>query len=95
MNLYQLAEILRTYEVAENWQDQAACVGMDPRLFFSEGENYSGAAKEACNVCPVAYDCVKTELGETISYGLRGGTTPRNRRDMRGVIKRMNMIHCD
>lgn len=89
MNLYQLAELLLPLEVRVGWQDQAACVGMDPRLFFSEGENYSGAARAACDSCPVAYECIKVELGETISYGLRGGTTPKDRKDLRATMNRM------
>lgn len=88
MNLYQLAKELKGYEIRVGWQNDAACVGMDPRLFFSEGENYAGAARKACNSCPVAYDCIKAELGESISYGLRGGTTPKNRKDLRAIINR-------
>jgi WhiB family redox-sensing transcriptional regulator len=70
-----------------SWPDHAACKGVTPSLFYPEkGGGHSDAkrAKAFCNVCPVRAECLADELerGITGQYGVRGGTTPEQRRKM-------------
>lgn len=69
---------------ATSWQDRAACVGMDPDLFFPEGVP-SSEVRAACLGCPVRAEC----LGYALSFpssrllGVWGGTTQAGRTRVR------------
>lgn len=56
-----------------DWQDQAACAGLDVNLFFPD--RYHGpSAREAgriCKRCPVRVDCA--DYGRTEPFGIWGG----------------------
>jgi WhiB family redox-sensing transcriptional regulator len=68
------------------WQDHAACVDVDPELFFA-AESERGprkharevVAKSLCKTCPVRRECREHAfvVGET--YGVWGGTTEEER----------------
>jgi WhiB family redox-sensing transcriptional regulator len=69
-----------TRENNEPWIDRAACAGLDPGLFFgfeSETEEESHArevkAKEICDGCSVADDCLEFALTTRQRYGIWGG----------------------
>lgn len=66
-----------------SWEHRAACVGTDPELFFSPGEeqrrretNPAGrdarvaAAKEICTTCPVTAECLEKALRTRSDYGV-------------------------
>ncbi len=65
------------------------CAKMDPDLWFPEfdertkeyGEQ-AARAIDICNVCPVRSECLSYGL-ENEDYGIWGGTTPSQRREMR------------
>lgn len=67
------------------WQDQASCRGVDTNDFFQEEvgakANYS-AQRIMCATCPVRIDCLDFAINNHIKYGLWGGISPRNRRDV-------------
>lgn len=67
----------------EPWQREAACRDSDPALFFSErGDNAAiAAAKAICSTCPVIAPCL--ELGMSEHFGVFGGRSERERRNMR------------
>lgn len=65
------------------WRDRGACRGVDPRLFFpTENTVAINEAKKYCKSCEVKRECLEYSLlnGE---YGIWGGTTERQRRNMR------------
>jgi len=66
------------------WQDRAACKGATSVMFPARGD-YEGLlrALRFCDSCPVRSECLDyaLEIGE--KDGIYGGTTGRQRRDMR------------
>lgn len=41
-----------------NWRVNAACVTVDPDLFFDAKPGYRAKARRICGRCPVAADCL-------------------------------------
>lgn len=68
-----------------DWKMGAACLGVDPDLFFPErGENADNAeAKRICRSCPVQVECLDYALENREIYGIWGGTSERERRRIR------------
>jgi WhiB family redox-sensing transcriptional regulator len=70
-----------------DWRNYAACLSVDPDLFFPLGT--SGAsllqideAKQICRTCPVCGPCLRWAL-ESGDAGVWGGTTEDERRKHR------------
>jgi WhiB family redox-sensing transcriptional regulator len=64
-----------------DWQERAACRGADVALFFPERGEDVTAAKAVCATCPVRAQCLAHGMNE--KYGIWGGTSERERRNMR------------
>ena len=65
------------------WQSKAACVEVDPALFFPErGGGGSRMAKAICERCSVRARCLDWAL-EFEEFGVFGGTTPEERKQLR------------
>lgn len=61
---------------AHAWQQNAACLGADPDLFFppvSGGHTHAAIAKTICAGCPVKTECLTYAIEERIGYGIWGG----------------------
>ncbi|MGS0684493.1 WhiB family transcriptional regulator [Nakamurella sp. GG22] len=74
------------------WQNQAACRGMDSSTFYHPtGEpidvrgNRIAAAKIICNQCPVITECLDHALRVREPYGIWGGLSEAERADLLGV----------
>lgn len=69
------------------WTEHAACVGIDPDIFFppNGGEAFksSARAKAICATCPVRSDCLDYAIRERITHGIWGGLTEKDRRVVR------------
>jgi WhiB family redox-sensing transcriptional regulator len=71
------------------WRDHAACLGVDPELFFPERGEWAKAerAKQVCRGCAVQGACLHDALhgpqAAMDEAGIFGGTTPRERRGLR------------
>lgn len=69
------------------WQDHAACLGADLRVFFPKRINDSTAAraKRICRDCPVMAECLEHELAQRDyeQHGIYGGLTPDERKAYR------------
>jgi hypothetical protein len=78
------------------WQLDAACKDVDPEIFFPETDRdptrrhrtFSTAELQAvriCQDCPVVAECLQDALKTHVDedYGIRGGTTRRQRMPMR------------
>jgi hypothetical protein len=75
------------------WMSRAACVDVDPELFFPVAEEGPvlrravRAAKSVCARCPVRLECLSfAEVA--LSDGIAGGLTPEQRRQRRQVRAR-------
>lgn len=71
------------------WQYDGACIGMDSATFFHpEGERGSNRrrrdeeAKAVCRTCPVIVDCRNHALTTHEPYGVWGGLTEEERREL-------------
>lgn len=69
------------------WQLHAACLGVDPELFFPGKEHPAdlAAARAVCQDCPVRIDCLEYALANGEQYGIWGGRSERERRRMRAA----------
>jgi WhiB family transcriptional regulator, redox-sensing transcriptional regulator len=61
----------------------ALCIDADPRLFFPERGDSTREAKAICARCPHQAPCLEYALAEGVKYGIWGGTSENQRRDMR------------
>jgi len=74
---------------AVRWRLHGACRGADPELFFPEGGGWRAAeqelaAKRVCDSCLVRKACLTWALTVPEAEGIWGGTTPVERRALRG-----------
>ena len=67
-----------------DWVRDALCSQVDTDLFFPEKGQASAPAKLICRRCPVIADCLQFALDHNIKEGVWGGTSERQRRELRG-----------
>jgi len=74
------------------WQNQAACRGMDSSIFYhptaernAARANRTAAAKAICDQCPVITQCLDHALRVREPYGIWGGLSETERADLLGV----------
>lgn len=77
----------------EGWRSQAACRDLDANLFFPAGETGPAAiqiahAKSVCRACPVQQPCLEFALATHQDYGIWGGYTEEERREIRRAWRR-------
>lgn len=83
-----------------NWRDQAACIGLDPELFFPIGASgptllQVEEAKAVCARCPVVAECLDRAIHGHEAFGVWGGMDEGERRTyirqggMRNHVKAM------
>lgn len=68
------------------WKQHAACAGVDPEIFYPEHGGSSRPARAICATCPVREPCLRYALfndSDAFSFGVWGGTSPRERRELR------------
>jgi len=64
-----------------DWFTRAACIGVDPDLFFPDRGGPVAEAKAVCRSCPVCRDCLEFALAEPAErFGVWGGLSERERR---------------
>lgn len=67
------------------WQSYANCNAEHHDLFFSQSKTKMNMAVQICNPCPVKGECLKFAIDQNIEYGIYGGLTPTQRKDMANV----------
>lgn len=67
--------------------EDAACRGLDVRLFFPERGEDATAAKATCARCKVKDACRDWSLTNGEKYGIWGGTSERERRARRRTAR--------
>ena len=77
-----------------DWRDRAACLEVDPELFFPIGNTGPAIlqieeAKAVCRTCPVIDTCLKWALETGQDAGVWGGMSEEERRSVkrRGGIR--------
>jgi WhiB family transcriptional regulator, redox-sensing transcriptional regulator len=69
--------------VRQQWLDRAACLQADPDAFYPEKGGSSRAAKRVCHTCPVQTDCLSYALANDERFGIWGGLSERERRQLK------------
>ena len=76
------------WKTADEWKMLAECGPGDTELFFSKDPMEKRAALAICADCPVVSECLAEAMSQERGvdlhgrYGIRGGTTPVERRDL-------------
>lgn len=70
-----------TLEPAGIWRLRAACRAIAPDVMFPDNDAFLiNEARKICKVCPVRLECLTEAFAVGESHGVRGGTTPRDRK---------------
>lgn len=72
-------------ERSSNWRAHAACAETDPELFFPDTTWSPRLAKQVCAACPVQNKCLQWAMDTNERFGIWGGTTEYQRRQLRRV----------
>ena len=75
----------------EPWMRDAACINVNPDLFFPERGESVSEAKAVCRGCDVRSDCLEYALRTNEQHGLWGGLSARERRK---VAAQRNRAGC-
>lgn len=65
------------------WMAEAACLGDETALWFSDIPAEQNYAKNKCFGCPVQLQCLAQALKDNEKYGIFGGTLPGSRKGMK------------
>lgn len=65
-----------------DWRDLALCAQTDPEIFYPEKGESSRPAKKVCAGCEVRAECLQDALDNRERFGVRGGLSERERRDL-------------
>lgn len=68
------------------WARYAACLSADPEAFFAEfgdDPNLTKKAKAICRTCPVITECADYAIAASEIYGVWGGLSPADRKEIR------------
>lgn len=66
----------RTTDRSHEWQDDAACLGIDPEMFFTDGGPVPAQILAICNGCTVRTECLDFAMdieGEHVGHRHRQG----------------------
>jgi WhiB family redox-sensing transcriptional regulator len=66
----------------DDWRRDALCAQVDPVLFFPESGESVQPAKKVCAQCPVTAECLEYSLAHHERYGVWGGTSADQRREL-------------
>jgi len=72
-----------------SWAARANCLGVDPGLFFPERGGDSEAPKRVCRGCTVREECLEYALANGERFGIWGGFSERERRNIRRRRRRI------
>ena len=72
-----------------SWQDYAVCNQSDPEAFFPEKGGSTKQAKSVCRRCAVTEECLQYALKYREAYGIWGGKSEEQRRQ---ILKEINAM---
>jgi WhiB family redox-sensing transcriptional regulator len=64
----------------DHWREQAACLGIDPQVFYPADDDEAEQARAICANCEVRVECLEYALARREKDGVWGGATERDRR---------------
>ncbi len=67
----------------EAWQERALCAQIDTDMFFPEQGESTQLARRVCSLCDVRADCLDYALNNNEHFGIWGGLSARERRNLR------------
>jgi WhiB family redox-sensing transcriptional regulator len=73
-----------------DWRQDALCAQVGGDLWFPRKGGSNHPAKRVCTVCPVRKECLDDVMARTDvvdDYGIRGGTSPKERERMRARVR--------
>lgn len=70
----------------EPWMEHATCGSSDPEAFFVEKGGSPLPAKRVCRLCPVQEECLKYAMEHNENWGIWGGLTAFERRNIRRSV---------
>jgi len=76
------------FEVVGEWRQEAACIGMDPDIFFPADGTPDRRARNVCAGCGVREECLLYALSLHMDSGVWGGTSATQRRMLRRGMRR-------
>ena len=90
-DLRRIAVALDRHRPVAGWEDQGLCQQSDPELWFPERESDDDAdgfsqvreARRICRRCPVRLDCLGYSLARNDRFGMWGGLTYGQRKQVR------------
>lgn len=73
-------------ESTTRWRDDAACLTVDPEVFFPDRSDVDGnlRAKAICDRCDVVDQCLEYALRSKQDYGIWGGVSETGRKRIGG-----------
>lgn len=71
----------------ESWNTMGACAGKDTEAFFPEVGQTANDARKFCARCDVREECLKYALDHNEDFGVWGGKTAFERKEMRRESK--------
>lgn len=71
---------------APDWQTRALCSQTDPEAFFPEQGGSPHLAKRICGRCEVKDDCLRHALDHNERYGIWGGLSEQERRNLKSRV---------
>lgn len=87
---WQLMSILFASDETNEFPS-ALCAQTDPELFFPEKGGSHKDAVKICNRCVHIEDCLEDALAQKESFGIRGGTSERERRKIMQLRKKASV----
>jgi WhiB family redox-sensing transcriptional regulator len=91
---YHRVERAKYWEVTDpDWEDHAACNGVPAEVFFPQRGDPSTQAKEICGGCPVRDDCLAAAMLRGEKWGIWGGLSERERRQLRKTVMRTQPVN--
>jgi WhiB family transcriptional regulator, redox-sensing transcriptional regulator len=81
-------------ETEPYWRSQAACVGVDPEIFFPisttgpVAERLEQEAKNVCRQCPAIDACLRWAIASGQDFGIAGGMSEKERRSLKRRVAR-------
>ena len=73
-----------------SWQEDAQCSKPDAPYMFPSAQDDEGVrqAKETCRWCPVREQCLSGAMERGEQYGVWGGLTPEERRQLQDWLEK-------
>ena len=80
-------------ERSEPWMREAACIGINPKVFYPGRGEDAEPAKTICRACPSTAECLNYAIENRELYGVWGGKSENQRRKMRGLVS-VQCVDC-